>query len=608
VADVMMPRLGVSVTEGTLSAWLKQVGDTVEVGEAICEVSTDKVDTEIESTASGVLTEQLFAEGETVPVGEPLARVGGAEESPGAPAAPAADETAPDQTAPDETAPEQTAPPEAEASQSSEPPAAPASPPDGAASAPAQLVLMPQMGVSVTEGTLSTWLKQVGETVEVGEPLCEVSTDKVDTEIESTAAGVVLEHRHAEGDVVPVGEALAVVGTPGAASGEPSAVAPSSSEPPPGDEPPPGHARPLVEARPGPASDPARSGRPAELRPGPFDHRAMLGDMLARGAGVDRVMASPAARALAAELEVDLAEARGTGSGGHVTREDVQNLKAGHPVPTGATARPQDRAPAPAAERRPAPAEASTEPPSGMPAGYEDVPHEVVGTSRIRRVTAEHMSRSRRTAAHMTTEVDVDLGRLTEVRQQLNLERAQQGLSKLSFLPFVARAACAALKDHPSLNATFRTEELYLWRQVNLGIAVDTPRGLMVPVVHGAERLTVEPLADAIVAAAARVREGKAGPDDFRAGTFTISNPGSVGAVSAPAIINQPQVGILGMPTIVRRPWVVRLADGQETIAIRPIIRLALTFDHRAVDGADATRCLVDVGKHLESWQVGDYR
>lgn len=604
MADVMMPRLGVSVTEGTLSTWLKQVGETVEVGEPICEVSTDKVDTEIESTVSGILTEQLFAEGEVVPVGEPLARVGGAEESPSAPAVTVADA---DETAPEQSAPDETAPPVAEASPSGEPPPAPAPPLDSAASAPAELVLMPQMGVSVTEGTLSTWLKQVGETVEVGDPLCEVSTDKVDTEIESTAAGVVLEHRHAEGDVVPVGEALAVVGTPGAASGEPSAGAPASSAAPPGAEPSPEDAHPLVQARPAPTSDPTRSGRPAELRPGPFDHRAMLGDMLARGPGVDRVMASPAARALAVELEVDLAEARGTGSGGHVTREDVQNLKAGHPVPTGTSARPQDRAPAPAAEKRLAPTESSTEP-SGMPAGYEDVPHEVVRTSRIRRVTAEHMTRSRRTAAHMTTEVDVDLGRLTEVRQQLNLERSKQGLSKLSFLPFVARAACATLKDHPSLNATFRTEELYHWREVNLGIAVDTPRGLMVPVVHGAERLTLEPLADAIVAAAARVREGKAGPDDFRAGTFTISNPGSVGAVSAPAIINQPQVGILGMPTIVRRPWVVRLSDGQETIAIRPIIRLALTFDHRAVDGADATRCLVDVGKRLESWQVGDYR
>lgn len=588
MADVMMPHLGVSVTEGTLSTWLKQVGDSVEVGEPICEVSTDKVDTEIESTTAGVLSEQLFAEGDTVPVGVPLARVAGADE---------ADDAAP--AAETEPAVRENEPPMPENSSATEPPGATGTGSEGHASADenpadAALVRMPQMGVSVTEGTLSTWLKQVGDTVEVGEPICEVSTDKVDTEIESTAAGVVLEHRYAEGDDVPVGEPLALVGTPGTSGRVPdggapvsrAGAAPSSVSSAPSGQPP----RPTPPA--------TRPGAPAELRPGPFDHNAALADMLARGAGDDRVMASPAARALAVDLEVDLSEVRGSGSGGHVTRDDVREHKAGHRVPE--PARP---AAAPAAAAKP-----DEVGPSGPPAGYEDVPHEVVPTSRIRRVTAEHMSRSRRTAAHMTTEVDVDLGLLGEVRQEMNRHRADTERSKLSYLPFIARAACAALMEHPDLNATFQTDQLIRWGHVNLGIAVDTPRGLMVPVVHGADRLTVEPLADAIASVAARVRDGKAGPDDFRAGTFTISNPGSVGAVSAPAIINQPQVGILGMPTIVRRPWVVQLADGQETIAIRPIIRLALTFDHRAVDGADATRCLVDVKKRLEAWQAGDYR
>lgn len=286
----------------------------------------------------------------------------------------------------------------------------------------------------------------------------------------------------------------------------------------------------------------------------------------------------------------------GTGGGGHITRADVRRRATDWPESPQPPIRPQPaRGPEPAAT-------------PAFPPGYEDVPFDAVPTSRIRKATAEHMVRSRRTAAHMTTEVDVDLGRLTEVRTTLNAQRRQAGQPKLSFLPFIARATCAALLDHPDLNATFETERLLRWGEVNLGIAVDTPRGLMVPVVRGAEKLTVEPLAQAIVESAARVRDGKAGPDDFRAGTFTISNPGSVGAVSAPAIINQPQVGILGMPTIVRRPWVVRLADGQETIAIRPIIRLALTFDHRAVDGADATRCLVDVRRRLESWDLDDYR
>jgi len=606
VADVVMPRLGVSVTEGTLSTWLKRIGDSVEVGEPICEVSTDKVDTEIESTAAGTLSEQLFAEGDTIPVGVPLARIVSADEHSDAgtlsPSVPSTREPKPPEGQP-------LAPPSVEAAPQDHGERAP----EASLAGDAQLVRLPQMGVSVSEGTLSTWLKQVGDSVEVGEPICEVSTDKVDTEIESTAAGVVLEHRYAEGDEVPVGEALAVVGSlhGGAVPATGALGAPDAQQAAGG---PPLRPHDAIGRSAAPAAHrKTQPGKPAELQPGPFDHHAALAQLLERGAGGDRVMASPAARALATELEVDLTEVPGSGSAGHITRDDVLGHKAGHHVPTSPAAlaapAPHTHPMAPAA---PAPStvtgEAVERTPVGPPPGYEDVPHELVATSRIRRVTAEHMSRSRHTAAHMTTEVDVDLGLLSDVRQELNLQRVGANQPKLSYLPFIARATSAALLEHRDLNATFQTEQLIRWNRVNLGIAVDTPRGLMVPVVHGAERLTLESLAEAITSAATRVREGKAGPDDFRAGTFTISNPGSVGAVSAPAIINQPQVGILGMPTIVRRPWVVRLADGQETIAIRPIIRLALTFDHRAVDGADATRCLVDVKRRLESWRAGDYR
>jgi 2-oxoglutarate dehydrogenase E2 component (dihydrolipoamide succinyltransferase) len=416
-----------------------------------------------------------------------------------------------------------------------------------------------------------------------------VSTDKVDTEIESTVAGILAEQRYAEGDTVPVGEPLAVVTADGTIrTAAPVAPAPAAVAAP--------------VAAPAPAPDPVVTtpGLPATVGAGPFDHQAAIARVLAGTARSDGPAASPAARRLAVELGVDLAALSGTGGGGHITRADVQRRATDWPESPQPPVR-ERRAPETATAPEPAP-----EP--EFPPGYEDVPFEAVPTSRIRKVTAEHMVRSRRTAAHMTTEVDVDLGRLTDVRAALNAQRQQAGQSKLSFLPFIARAACAALLDHPDLNATFETERLLRWGEVNLGIAVDTPRGLMVPVVRGAEKLTVEPLAQAIVDVAARVRDGKADADDFRAGTFTLSNPGSVGAVSAPAIINQPQVGILGMPTIVRRPWVVRLADGQETIAIRPIIRLALTFDHRAVDGADATRCLVDVRRRLEDWSVDDYR
>jgi len=588
MAEVVMPRLGVSVTEGTLSTWLKQVGDPVEVGEAICEVSTDKVDTEIESTVAGVLAEQRVAEGEVVPVGEPLAVVTADGAVPSAPA-PAEPVEPPPAAAPVEPA---------------QPVELAAAPSEPAGVAPESLVVMPRLGVSVTEGTLSTWLKQVGDPVEVGEAICEVSTDKVDTEIESTVAGVLAEQRVAEGEVVPVGEPLAVVTADGTLpSSAPGPAAPTAASSETQTAQPTEHGGPSAPtAAPvsAPVSAPARGSGPATVGAAPFDHRAAVAQLLAGIGRVDRPAASPAARRLARDLGVDLASVTGTGGGGHITRDDVQRRASDWPESPQPPLRP--------AEARPAPTAEPEQPAAEFPPGYEDVPFEEVATSRIRRVTAEHMTRSRRTAAHMTTEVDVDLGRLTDVRAALNDQRQQRGQSKLSFLPFIARATCAALLDHPDLNATFETERLLRWGEVNLGIAVDTPRGLMVPVVRGAEKMTVATLGQAIADVAARVRDGKAGPDDFRAGTFTISNPGSVGAVSAPAIINQPQVGILGMPTIVRRPWVVRLPDGQETIAIRPIIRLALTFDHRAVDGADATRCLVDVRRRLEEWDVDDYR
>jgi 2-oxoglutarate dehydrogenase E2 component (dihydrolipoamide succinyltransferase) len=208
----------------------------------------------------------------------------------------------------------------------------------------------------------------------------------------------------------------------------------------------------------------------------------------------------------------------------------------------------------------------------------------------------------------MTTEVDVDLHRLTGIRARLNAERAEAGRPKLSFLPFIARVACATLREYPDLNATFEVERMIRWREINLGIAVDTPQGLLVPVARGCEQLTVEGLGERLADLAQRARARTLTADDMRAGTFTISNPGSVGAASAMAIINQPQVAILGLPAIARRPWVVDLPDGTEAIVVRPIMRPAITFDHRAIDGAYATRAAVHLGRALESWDLEDYR
>jgi 2-oxoglutarate dehydrogenase E2 component (dihydrolipoamide succinyltransferase) len=282
---------------------------------------------------------------------------------------------------------------------------------------------------------------------------------------------------------------------------------------------------------------------------------------------------------------VDLASVEGTGRNGRIRKADVEQA-IGDFVRRGRT------------KSTPAPAASSAE----LPAGYSDVPHEVVETTRVRRAIAEHMARSRQTAAHMTTEVDVDLGTLIDVRAGINAAGLEAGEPKLSFLPFIARAACAALGEHPDLNATFLGERMIRWQTVNLGVAVDTPEGLLVPVVKGCERLTAAEIGAAIADLAERARTRKLVPDDLAGGTFTLSNPGSVGAVSAPAIINQPQVAVLGVPAIQRRPWVIADEHGDESIAIRSILRLALTFDHRAIDGAGATRFAVAVKDNLEAW------
>jgi pyruvate/2-oxoglutarate dehydrogenase complex dihydrolipoamide acyltransferase (E2) component len=296
---------------------------------------------------------------------------------------------------------------------------------------------------------------------------------------------------------------------------------------------------------------------------------------------------------MAKEHGIDLAALTGTGLRGRIRKEDV----------LAAIAR-GDTASSPAA-----PPGNAGQPPSGaeLPTGYTDVPFEVVPTSRQRRMIAEHMVRSRQTAAHMTTEAEVDMTLPGLAREALNATRAGTESARISYLALIAKAMCAALLEFPDLNATFQTERLIRWREVNLGVAVDTEQGLIVPVIRGCERLTAPEIADAIAGLAARARSRRLTAQDTRGGTFTVSNPGSVGAFSAMAIINQPQVGILGTPAIVRRPAVVLDGHGQESIGIRPLMLLALTFDHRAVDGAYATRCVVRVKELLESWDAASY-
>jgi pyruvate dehydrogenase E2 component (dihydrolipoamide acetyltransferase) len=419
-------------------------------------------------------------------------------------------------------------------------------------------VLIPRLGVSVQEASVTTWLVQVGDQVTEGQPVCEIATDKVDVEVEAPVAGVISEILVAAGDFAEVGKPLARIGVSGAGAHvssqgtdpDPATLNVSVIESPP--------------AAPPPAGSPADTASPAPEWP---DRLPSVASLLS-GARIDP--------ALAAQIVTSRRSAR----------------PAAAPALAASAARPL-------AER---PAQATP-----MPSGYHDVPYEIVPTTSQRRAIAGHMRLSRATAAHMTTEVDVDMQNVSLARSALNTQRPP-GMTRLSYLPLICKAAISALRDFPDLNATFRGDDLVRWTEVNLAIAVDTPQGLVAPVIRDAGHRTLDSIAHQIADLADRARARKLLPEDLRAGTFTISNPGSVGAVSAPAIINQPQVAILGLPAIVRRPVVVTAPGGEEMIAIRPTARLALSFDHRAVDGADATRYLVAVSQRLESWTASAYR
>jgi 2-oxoglutarate dehydrogenase E2 component (dihydrolipoamide succinyltransferase) len=507
------------------------------------------------------------------------------------------------------------------------------------------VVPMPHMGVSVEEGTVIEWLKQVGDEVAAEEPICAIATDKVDTEVVAPVDGVLARILVEVDEDVAVGAPLAElavgadstavleagedvgVGSPDAtplysaaisaeAGGAPRSVSGESTPTSPADSSTAGRGAFVPDGE--DKGDPslgsseglavrAAAGRDEFGRFDPVAAAAAVLSFVAGPAGAadsarsEGKLASPVAKRMAARHGVDLRVVEGTGRGGRVRKVDVEAAISGAPG-----ARAPAPAAAPPAAAPPAPSPASKEP-EELPPGYDDVPHEIVKTGRVRRLIAEHMVRSRQTAAHMTTEVDVDLSALVHARAELNADRREAGEPKLSYLPFIARAACAALGEHPELNATFLGARTILWRAVNLGIAVDTPEGLLAPVIRDCDQLTAPAIGAAIADLAERARTRKLTADDLAGATFTLSNPGSVGAVSAAAIINQPQVAILGVPTIQRRPWVLVDDSGAETIAIRPILRLAVSFDHRAVDGAGATRFAVAVKDSIEAWPPEAY-
>ncbi|MFF5036598.1 2-oxoglutarate dehydrogenase, E2 component, dihydrolipoamide succinyltransferase [Nocardia salmonicida] len=571
--SVQMPALGESVTEGTVTRWLKQEGDTVEVDEPLLEVSTDKVDTEIPSPTAGVLSKIVAQEDDIVEVGGELGVISDAGETPATAPAPASAPAAP------EPAPEPEPEPAAQA------PVAEAPAPAAASAGSGTPVKMPELGESVTEGTVTRWLKAVGDTVAVDEPLLEVSTDKVDTEIPSPVAGTLLEITAQEDDVVDVGGQLGVIG-----SGQPAAAAPApepapapAPEPEPAPEPKaapapePAAAAPAPKPAPAPAPKPAPAAKPASA-PAPAS------------ANGSTPYVTPLVRKLADENNVDLSSITGSGVGGRIRKQDVL------------AAAEAKKAPAEA----PAPAAAPAAP--AAPAKQSAAPKlaALVGTtqkaSRIRQITATKTLESLQSTAQLTQVHEADVTKIAHLRQLAKASfKAREGVN-LTYLPFFAKAVVEALGVHPNVNASYNqdTKEITYHASVHLGIAVDTEQGLLSPVIHNASDLSLAGLARAIADIANRARTGGLKPDELSGGTFTITNIGSEGALFDTPILLPPQAGMLGTGAIVKRPVVVTDEAGGESIGVRSMVYLPLTYDHRLIDGADAGRFVSTIKHRLE--------
>jgi len=559
-----MPALGESVTEGTVTRWLKAEGDHVALDEPLLEVSTDKVDTEIPSPAAGVLQKILVAVDSVAPVGAELALIADGASAPATPAAPQVSTPAPT-PAPTPT-PTPTPAPVA---------AAPVSAPQPTTtSGNATPVVMPALGESVTEGTVTRWLKKVGETVNVDEALLEVSTDKVDTEIPSPASGVLLSIDVPVDSTVAVGTRLASIGSSGSAPVAAPVTPPA-----------PQVATPVVAPVATPKAVPTPPQTPPPLVPKPV--AASPAPTSAKGSSVlDDSYVTPIVRKLAAENGVDLSRVKGTGVGGRIRKEDV----------LAAVARPSAPAAAPSVSSPSTP----SAPRAAAPVAVSPLRGTTVTMSRLRKVIAARMLESLQVSAQLTTVIEVDITKIARLREKAKASfEAREGV-KLTFLPFFAVAVCEALKQHPVVNASVEGEQITYHGAEHLGIAVDTERGLLVPVIKDAGDLNMGGIARRIVDVATRTRENKISPDDLGGGTFTITNTGSRGALFDTPIINQPQVAILGVGAVVKRPMVVKGEDGGETIAIRSMVYLALSYDHRIVDGADAARFLGTLKERLE--------
>ncbi|MEU4462140.1 2-oxoglutarate dehydrogenase, E2 component, dihydrolipoamide succinyltransferase [Streptomyces sp. NPDC024017] len=582
--SVTLPALGESVTEGTVTRWLKAEGERVEADEPLLEVSTDKVDTEIPSPASGVLSSIKVAEDETVEVGAELALIDDGSGAPAAAPAPAAEQAA-------EPAPE----PAAAAPSTEQAAPAPAPSADAAAgggSAEGTDVVLPALGESVTEGTVTRWLKQVGDSVEADEPLLEVSTDKVDTEIPAPTSGTLLEIVVGEDETAEVGAKLAVIGVAGAApAAAPAQEAPAApAQPEPTPAPAPAQPTPAPQAPSAPApqqqTTPAPEPAPSAPAPAPAPAQAPAAPAAAKPAD-DGAYVTPLVRKLAAEQGVDLSAVKGTGVGGRIRKQDVV---AAAEAAKAATAAPAPAAAAPSAAKKAPVLEASP------------LRGQTIKMPRIRKVIGDNMVKALHEQAQLSSVVEVDVTRLMKLRARAKDAFAAREGVKLSPMPFFVKAAAQALKAHAPINAKINEAEgtITYFDTENVGIAVDSEKGLMTPVIKNAGDLNLAGIAKATADLAGKVRANKITPDELSGATFTISNTGSRGALFDTIIVPPGQVAILGIGATVKRPAVIETEEGT-VIGVRDMTYLTLSYDHRLVDGADAARYLTAVKAILEA-------
>lgn len=591
--EVVMPQMGESITEGTVSKWLKQVGETIEKDEPILEISTDKVDAEVPAPGAGVLLEIRAQEGETVEVGSVVAVIGDSADAGTQGQGDAETKTV---EAPKAEVIEAPKAEEVRSEPVVEEVKATSNEQPTTNNEQATEVVMPQMGESITEGTVSKWLKAVGDNIDKDEPLLEISTDKVDAEVPSPAAGVLLEIRANEGETVEVGSVVALVGAKGASTASAPQAAPAETP------------KPVETAAAASAGVQETEGRSYDYqRPEAIEDAKSNGSSNGDATVEDlrKTKSSPLVRNIAKEHGIDISRIEGTGMSGRVTKNDIMSF-----IETGAALRPQDlmvgKVSAPATAPVSAPQTVSQPAPKTefkAPQVATAVGDRVEPMSVMRKKIAEHMTFSKQTSAHVTSVYEIDMTNVAKFRNKNKAEFQSRYGTKLTFMPFIFQAVNQALRNFPIVNAQVSGENIVYKGDINLGMAVALDWGLIVPVIKQADTLSLSGLAIKANDLADRARTKKLMPDEVQGGTFTITNPGVFGGLFGTPIINQPQVAIMCVGAIEKRPKVLTSPDGDDYIAIRQMAYFALTYDHRIVDGADGEKFLSFVKDYLENTQ-----